>query len=322
MRRRPDRPDLLRIGSRGSALALRQSGMVREALIAANPGLRVEIEIIRTTGDRQQHWNATPAALGSTGGKGIFVKEIEEALIERRVDAAVHSMKDLPTELAAGLHLAAIPEREDPRDALVTAGGIPFESLPQGARIGTGSPRRITQLLHLRRDLIFVPIRGNVDTRLRKVREGAFDGAILALAGLRRLGLAGPEVFPLSTETCLPAPGQGALAIEAREEKGPLAECLQRLHHPETAACVAAERSFLARLEGGCLIPAAALAALTEGRLILKTLVCDAEGERLVRAAAGGDPSEAGAIGRRAADSALDDGAREILQAIRGGSGA
>ena len=319
---RPEGFDLLRIGSRGSPLALRQSGMVRDTLLAANPGLRIEIEIIRTTGDRQQHWNAPPAALGSGGGKGIFVKEIEDALLERRVDAAVHSMKDLPTDLAEGLRLAAIPEREDPRDALVTPCGLSFDALPKGSRIGTGSPRRIAQLLHSRPDLVFMPIRGNVDTRLRKVREGAFDGAILAMAGLRRLGLAAGESTALAEDVCLPAPGQGALAIEARAEEGPVSESLRRLHHPETAVCVAAERAFLGALGGGCLIPAAALAVVREGRLDLRAVVCDTTGKRLVHASESGAPSEAEEIGGRAGRRALEGGARDILEGIRGGRGA
>lgn len=289
-----------------------------DALVAATPGLEVQLIKIKTTGDRQQSWNKTPAALGSSGGKGIFVKEIEDALIERRVDAAVHSMKDLPTDLAPGLSLHAIPEREDPRDALFTPGGIPFEELPEGARIGTGSPRRITQLRNRRPDLVFVPIRGNVDTRLRKVREGEFDGAILALSGLRRLDLAGEGVVPIPVEICLPAPGQGALAIEGREEGGPVTDCLRKIHHEETATRVRAERAFLARLDGGCLIPAACLAELDGDQVRITTAVCNAEGTRVVRADARGSRSDPEAVGREAAELSLRSGAEEILSAIRG----
>ncbi|HZE89634.1 MAG TPA: hydroxymethylbilane synthase, partial [Verrucomicrobiae bacterium] len=249
------------IGSRGSPLALRQSGMMRDAIAAHNPGLKVEIAVIRTTGDRQQEWTAPPTA--QTAGKGIFVKEIEEALAAGRIDAAIHSMKDLPTEMPAGLCIAAIPEREDPRDVLAARSPAEFDALPMGARIGTGSPRRVSQLRHRRGDLSYVPLRGNVDTRLRRMREGDVDAVILAAAGLNRLGLMQPDFTFLPPGICLPAVGQGALAIETRDEEGWVRSAVRTLHHPATAAAVVAERAFLSKLGGGCQVPVAAHATIS-----------------------------------------------------------
>jgi hydroxymethylbilane synthase len=315
---------ILRLGSRGSLLALTQSRQVAAALEAANPGLTVELEVIRTTGDRQQTWTETPAALGASGGKGIFVKEIEDALLERRVDAAVHSMKDKPTEIPEGLAIVCIPRREDPRDVLVAREGASFERLREGARIGTGSPRRISQLLHRRRDLEFVPIRGNVDTRMKKVSGGELDAVILAAAGLARLGIRDAGVLPLDPGLCLPAPGQGALAIESRSAGGPLLDALMKLHDSRTATRVAAERAFLGELGGGCLVPAAALAEFADddpARLTLRALIADPDGRRLVRVELAGSPDDPGALGRAAALRLLADGGEEILSTVRGADG-
>ena len=310
---------VLRLGSRGSLLALTQSRQVAAALEGAHPGLKVELEVIRTTGDRQQGWVETPAALGASGGKGIFVKEIEEALLEGRIDAAVHSMKDMPTEIPAGLGVVCVPKRQDPRDVLVARGGGGLAELPEGARVGTGSPRRISQLRHARRDLRFVPIRGNVDTRLRKVSAGEVDAVVLAAAGLARLGMTGTGAVPLAPELCLPAPGQGALAIEARRADDAVLALLADLHDGETAVCVEAERAFLEELGGGCLVPAAALAALEGARLTLRAVVADPDGRRLVRVSVEGGKQEAGALGREAARRLGAEGGAAILDEIRGG---
>ena len=313
---------LIRVGSRGSALALRQCGMVCGAIMAANPGVAVRIDVIKTAGDRQQEWAAAPAALGPAGGKGIFVKEIEDALLERRIDAAVHSMKDMPSEIPEGLRIACVPRREDPRDVLVAGGGLTFETLPAGAKVGTGSPRRIAQLRHHRPDLVFVPIRGNVETRLRKMREGSLDAVVLAAAGLNRLGLMEAGWQPLDGSLSLPAVGQGALAIEARDEEDWILGALAKLHHPPTAACVAAERAFLAALGGGCQIPVAALALLDGGEILLQGVVSDPEGARLLRVEAVALEERPEDAGAEAARKAIALGAWEILAAIRGPAGA
>ena len=295
--------------------------MVAEALKTLTPGLRVEIRIIKTIGDKQQAWQERPAPLGSAGGKGIFVKEIEDALLAGEVDAAVHSLKDLPTELPEGLHVAVVPRREDPRDALVTRDGRDLDALPSGARVGTGSPRRVTQLRSRRPDLVFVPLRGNIDTRVGRVRGGDLDAVVLAMAGLNRLGLQGATAIPVSPEVCLPAPGQGALGLECRKEEGAFLGALAKLHDPDTAVCVLAERAFLAALGGGCLVPAGALASLEQRRLTLRCVVSDAEGTRLLRSTVSGDPSRPEDLGAGAASSLLAAGAAEILSHLRGGMG-
>jgi hydroxymethylbilane synthase len=309
------------LGSRGSSLALRQTGMVRDDIASSNPGLRVEIEIIRTTGDRQQEWAAPSLNPQAGGGKGIFVKEIEDALIAGRVDGAVHSLKDLPTEIPPGLKLAAIPLREDPRDVLASRGGFDFASLPPGSRVGTGSLRRVSQLRHSRGDLVFVPIRGNVDTRLRKMREGDLDAVVLAAAGLRRLGLMQASFSCLPPSLCLPAVGQGALAIETRDEEGWVSSSVGMLHDPITAACVTAERAFLAGLGGGCQVPVAALATIEGDRLSLAGVVCDPEGETLIRVESSGAMRSASAVGEEASREAIERGAAEILAAVARAAG-
>lgn len=300
-------------------LALSQSRQVAAALERAHPGLAVELEVIRTTGDKQQSWKETPAALGASGGKGIFVKEIEDALLEGRIDAAVHSMKDMPTEMPAGLGIVCVPLREDPRDVLISRGGGALEDLPRGARLGTGSPRRISQLKSARPDLEFVPIRGNVDTRLGKVTGGELDGVVLAAAGLARLGLTEVAAHPLSPSLCLPAPGQGALAIESRRNDAPVVELLRTLHDPETATRVDAERSFLEALGGGCLVPAAALAELRGDRIRLDVLVARPDGSMVIRASVEGDAGKAREVGSQATRKAMDQGAGEILALLREG---
>lgn len=266
----------LRIGTRGSALAITQSGWVRDRLAAAGaPG---ELVIIKTTGDIVQD-----RPLHEIGGKGLFLKEIEEALLRGDIDIAIHSLKDMPAELPAGLGIGAVPERADPRDVLVVRDPSvrSLDDLPRGARLATGSTRRRAQLSRLRPDLEFVDMRGNVDTRLRKVRagEGGIDATILAAAGMQRLGLDVPEAIPLDPDVMLPAVGQGALAIEARLGDFELEETLLAIHHTPTATCVAAERAFLERLEGDCTTPLAAHARLEGSDVVLHGLVCGPDGD-------------------------------------------
>jgi hydroxymethylbilane synthase len=247
-------PRVIRVGTRGSALARVQTDAVVNALQAAHPRLRIEVVPITTSGDRTQHINAPGAGWGS----GVFVKELEEALLANRIDLAVHSLKDVPPRLTDGLALIAIPSRADPRDALVTLDGRAVEDLASGARIGTSSARRAAFLQAVRSDLRVVPIRGNVETRLRKLSQGQYDGIVLACAGLERLQLEAPHVV-LEPTLLPPAPGQGALALEARADDRELSELASALDDLPTRTAVRAERRLMARLEGGCRFPVGAL---------------------------------------------------------------
>jgi hydroxymethylbilane synthase len=299
---------VLTIGSRGSQLALWQTRWVAARL--AELGVETRIEIIKTTGDKI---SAVP--LAKAGGKGLFTKELEEALSERRIDLAVHSLKDLPTTLPEGLRLAAVPEREDPRDAVV---GRRLAELSAGARVGTGSLRRAAQLRALYPSLVAENIRGNVDTRLRKLDEGQFDAIILASAGLRRLGWAERIAQILDPAEMCPAVGQGALAIESRDQDDHVNAILVRLDHTPTRLAVTAERALLAGLGGGCQVPIGAHAAVVDGRLQLRALVAAPDGGDLVRCQAEGPLEEAAEIGRRAASELLARGASRILEAVYG----
>lgn len=302
------RPDTIRIGSRGSALALAQSRWVKERLEARYPDRRCEIVVIKTEGDRMRE---IPAE--GISAKGLFVKEIEEALLRGEVDLAVHSMKDMPAESVPGLVSAAIPEREDPRDALVTARAERLSELPNGAPIGTGSPRRRAQILHARRDLRVVPIRGNVDTRLRKLDEGLVSGLVLALAGLRRIGREERVAEVLDDETCLSAVGQGALCVQTRAGDALESE-VGFLHHAESAAEVRAERAFLARLGGGCRVPIAARARVRDGHCRLVGLVSDPDGIRIFRGEISGEASRGEELGAALAERLLREGAARLLE--------
>jgi hydroxymethylbilane synthase len=302
----------LRIATRGSPLALAQSGGIARRIEEAL-GVETELVLVRTSGDRIEN-----VSLAKLGGKGLFVKEIEEALLEGRADLAVHSAKDLPAAIAPGLVLAAFPERGDPRDALVGRGARRgLADLPRGARVGTGSVRRRSQLCALRPDLEIVPLRGNVDTRLRKLEEEGLDAVILACAGLDRLGLAGRIHERVDPNLLLPSVGQGTLAIEAREGD-PLAGDLAAVDHPGTRAELAAERAFLSRLAGDCNVPLAALAERpSRDRVVLRGLVASPDGRRVVRATAEAPLADAALAGSRAADQVLGAGAASILEAIR-----
>lgn len=305
---------LIRIGSRGSALALWQAEHIRAALMQAHPNTQIEIEIIHTTGDK-----ITDVPLSKIGDKGLFTKELDRALLDQRVDLAVHSLKDVPTKLEDGLTLAAVCEREDPSDALVVAPGQPrrLEELPAGARVGTSSLRRRAQLLALRPDIDVQDLRGNVDTRLRAVHEGNYDAAILAFSGMKRLGRAGEAAQLLSPETWLPAVGQGALGIVCRASDERTRSRLQQLDHAATRAATNAERGLLRELEGGCQIPIGALATVTGSRLHLRALVASMDGKRIVSGERTGSTADASAIGAELAQELIARGAREILDEIR-----
>ncbi len=272
---------LLRVATRKSLLALTQTRAVAADLCARWPGLVVEEVQIVTEGDRNQ-----TDLLSKFGGKGLFVSEVEAALVDGRADFAVHSMKDVPAVLAPGLSLVCVPPREDPRDVLVTREGLELDALVAGARVGTSSLRRSCQLRAARNDLAYTVLRGNVDTRLRKLDEGRYDAIVLALAGLRRLGLADRALWPIPPDVCVPAVGQGVLALEARAADARTRALLAPLEDPATRLCVEAERAFLGRLEGGCQAPLAAHARLASdgARLHLDALVGSVDGDELLRA--------------------------------------
>jgi hydroxymethylbilane synthase len=291
------------IGSRGSALALWQARFIAEKL--GHLGISTTIRIIKTTGDHLQ-----TASLVGAGGKGLFTKEIEEALLNRSIDLAVHSLKDLPTENPPGLTLAAIPEREDPRDAMV---GRKLKNLPEGATVGTSSNRRGAQLRILRNDLRIEPIRGNVDTRLRKLHEGQFDAILLAVAGLRRLQLEGQIAQLFSADEICPAPGQGALAIQTRDQDEAQQIC-SRLNHSESNACVTAERMVLSRLGGGCQLPVGVYAQISGDRMTIKAAVVSPDGERHLRASKDAPFADFTRLAETVAENLITRGAAEILE--------
>lgn len=301
----------LRIGTRGSAMALYQANLVRDRLVAAHPDLTapgmVELIVIRTTGDRVQN-----RLLAEIGGKGLFTKEIEQALVDRRIDLAVHSLKDMETVLPPGLDIACVLPRDDPRDVLVTRDGVPLAALAAGARIGTASPRRTAQLLRRRPDLAAIPIRGNVDTRLGKLAAGEVDGLLLALCGLERLGRTEAASEILSAELMLPAVGQGALAIETRTNDGELREWLLPLHDAASAACVTAERAMLAALDGSCRTPIAGLAELDGEQLSLRALVLTADGSAERRAEGAAPVADAVALGTEIGEQLRHDAGPEF----------
>ncbi|MGB7024086.1 MAG: hydroxymethylbilane synthase [Candidatus Acidiferrales bacterium] len=298
----------LRIGSRGSKLALWQAEHIRTRL-SNDGGIESEIVIIKTSGDRFQS-----ASVTAIGGKGIFIKEIEDALLDARVDIAVHSMKDVPTATPSGLCFPAVTEREDPRDCLVSRRGESLGTLPHGARVGTSSLRRQSQLRYFRKDLRVTEMRGNVDTRLRKLETGEFDAIVVAKAGLDRLGLSDNIAEVIAPEIMLSAVGQGALAIEARESDESLRETLASFDDGETRAAVTAERALLAELEGGCQVPLGAWGRIERGALRLDARVLAADGSESIAGNASGPMANAEEIGRRLARELLDGGAGRLLR--------
>ena len=302
---------LLRIGTRASLLAVTQSTWIKNQIEQAHPGSRVELVKITTKGDR-----ILDVPLAKVGGKGLFVKEIEDALLAGEVDLAVHSMKDVPTKLPEGLHIGIIPVRETPKDAFLSVKYGSIDALPQGATIGTSSLRRRSQLAALRPDLNIIDLRGNIDTRLRKLDEGMFDAIILAGAGLHRLGLEKRITTLLEPEQMLPAISQGALGIELRRDDSDLFAGLDFLHHPTTAVAVAAERAFLLRLEGGCQVPIGAYATLSGATITLTGLIAAVDGRLILRESTSGPAEQAEALGTSLAETLLAKGGKAILDAV------
>lgn len=298
----------LAIGSRGSALALWQAEHVRK-LLEERAGISAEVIVIKTSGDKIDH-----LPFGQVGVKGMFVKELEDALFDGRVDMAVHSLKDLPSEIPDTLILAAICEREDVRDALITRSGQTLDELPHGARIGTSSVRRQSQLRHYRPDLQVCEMRGNVDTRLAKLARGECDAIVLAKAGLDRLGMSDRITQVLSTDISLPAAGQGALAIETRKEDGELQRHLAALDHEITRRCIGQERTLIAALNGGCHVPIGAWARIENEMLKLDAAVLSPDGSECLRENASGKGDDVQALGLQVADMLVRAGAGRILR--------
>jgi hydroxymethylbilane synthase len=286
---------------------------VQRQLKAIAPGISVILKRIQTSGDKIQD-----VPLAKIGGKGLFVKEIEEALLRGEIDLAVHSMKDVPSVLPEGLEIVCVPEREDPRDALIAREGQSLEKLPVGGRVGTSSLRRQAQVLHVRPDLEIAVLRGNVDTRLRKVRENHFDAIILAASGLKRLGWEQEVTEYLSLDVSLPAIGQGSLGLEGRKDDAFVRDLVARFEHRPTRIAVTAERALLTRLEGGCQVPIAGYATLQGDTLTLDGLVASLDGKRYIRRVLSGPADEAVSLGTRVAEQLLDGGAQPILQEIYG----
>ena len=301
------------LGTRGSKLALQQSQWVQARLQELAPALTISLKRIQTSGDK-----ILDVPLAKIGGKGLFVKEIEDALLSKEIDLAVHSMKDVPTALPEGLEILCIPPREDPRDALITRDGCRLDQLKQGARIGTSSLRRQAQLLHYRPDLTIEMLRGNLDTRLRKLREGHFDAIVLAAAGLKRLAWEHEITECLPVHISLPAIAQGALGIEARSDDSLVSDLLSRFEHRPTRITVTAERALLHRLEGGCQVPIAAHAVIEGETLTLEGLVASVDGRRVIRHQVRGAVTEAQRLGTQLAERLLAEGGDAILKEIYG----
>ncbi len=297
----------LRIGTRGSALARWQAEFVRAGL--ARHGVAAELVIIRTSGDRDRQ-----SSLRLIGGKGVFTKELEDALLEERIDLAVHSMKDMPTSVPAGLEITAICERDDVRDALISRHGLELDQLPSGARIGTSSLRRQAQLRHYRGDFEMVDMRGNVDTRMAKLERGDYDAIVLAKAGLDRLGRAGQISQIVPPEICLPAAGQGAIGIETRKREDEFSPAVRKLDHPPSRVAVEAERAVLSGLESGCQVPIGAWARLEAGILVIDACVLSADGSESIRESRTGSSESAIELGRAVAAALLDRGADRLLR--------
>ncbi|HXX16508.1 MAG TPA: hydroxymethylbilane synthase [Candidatus Eremiobacteraceae bacterium] len=300
----------LRIGSRGSLLARWQAEFVRKQLFQLT-GVETEVVIIKTSGDKMQQ-----APVAQIGGKGIFIKELEEALLEESIDLAVHSVKDIPTETPGRLFFPAVCRRDDVRDCLVSNNGTTLANLKQGARMGTSSLRRQAQLRHHRPDLDVRELRGNVDTRLRKVESGEYDAIVLSKAGLDRLGWSQKITEPLSTDISLPAVGQGAIAIEARVKDQKAAEILGKLDDEETRTVIIAERALMEALQGGCQVPMGAWARMERGELVMEAVVCSVDGVQYVRQKASAPPGQAAELGQRMAQMLLEGGARNILDEV------
>jgi len=300
----------LRIGTRGSLLAKWQAEFVRKQLFAA-AGVETEIVIIKTAGDKLQG-----APLSQIGGKGVFVKELEEALLEETIDLAVHSVKDVPTDVPSRLSFPAVCRRDDVRDCVVAANGTTIANLRKGARVGTSSLRRQAQIRHMREDLDVRDLRGNVDTRLRKVESGEYEAILLAKAGLDRLGLSQRITEILNPEQFLPAVGQGAIAIQCRVKDSEAADVVSRLDDVETRNAIVAERALLKAVEGGCQVPLGAWARVERDQLVMEACVCSADGTQCIRQRVAGSPSQAAELGEQLARLLFENGAQAILQEV------
>ena len=299
------------IGTRSSKLALWQADYVADALQKEYPGLSVEKKLMVTKGDR-----VLDAPLAKIGGKGLFTKELETAMLAGDIDIAVHSLKDMPTELPGGLLISAVTKRMDAGDALVSHRFPSLRELPRGARVGTSSLRRKAQLLHARPDLDLRDLRGNVNTRLRKLDEGEFDAIVLAVAGLKRLGFADRIAEVLPQSIVLPAVGQGALAVETREEDAEIRDVIAFLNDADTMSCTKAERAFLARVEGGCQVPVGVYATMKGGGLTVEAVIASLDGKQFFRDVTKGPREEAEHLGTLLAEKLLDAGGREILREL------
>ncbi|MDO8672132.1 MAG: hydroxymethylbilane synthase [Dehalococcoidia bacterium] len=300
------------VGSRESALAMWQTNWVIGELQRKSPGIQFEIVGIKTEGDK-----VTEVPLAQIGGRGVFIKELEKALAEGRIDMAVHSMKDVPSEISAEFVLTSVAGREDVRDVLVSRLGLGLDKLPQGARIGTSSVRRSAQILNRRPNFRIVDLRGNVDTRLRKAATEQYDAVVLAAAGIKRLGLGDRITQYIPTEICLPAVAQGAMAVEFRAGEGEIQSLVALITHRPTQLAVLAERAFLKKMEGGCSIPVGAYARIEAGDLVIDGVVASVNGRRLVRARESGKPELADEIGERLADRIFEMGGRNILAEVK-----
>jgi len=300
----------IRIGTRGSLLAKWQAEFVRKRIFQAS-GVETEIVIVKTTGDAMQQ-----ASFSQIGGKGVFIKELEEALLEEHVDLAVHSVKDIPTEVPSRLCFPAVCKRDDIRDCLVAAKGETLATLRRDARIGTSSLRRQSQLRHHRNDFDVRELRGNVDTRLRKVESGEYEAIVLAKAGLDRLGMSGRITEVLSPDVCMPAVGQGAIAVQARLKDQELGDALAALDHQETRQAIVAERALLGALQGGCQVPLGAWARFERGQLVMDAVVCSPDGTEYVRQRATGATDQPRELAQQLAQQLVDAGAGAILQEV------
>jgi hydroxymethylbilane synthase len=302
-----------KIGTRGSKLALAQSNMIRETIMKKHPDTDVELVVIKTKGDK-----IIDTPLSKIGGKGLFVKEIEEALLDGRVDIAVHSIKDVPAELPEGLSMPFFPERENPSDALLSVSYSRLDEIPEGSKVGTGSLRRSSQLLNARPDLEIIPIRGNVDTRIGKLESGELDAILLAASGLNRLGLSGKIKQLLPPLEFIPAVGQGALGLEVRTGDEKCNRLLEFINHEKTALAVRAERTFLNRLEGGCQVPIGAYCVVEDKGITIHGMVAELDGSRIIRDSETGSLDEPEKAGNTLAEKLLALGADKILAEVYG----
>jgi len=304
-------PGTIRIGTRGSQLALWQANWVKDQIQAHRPDISVELAVIKTSGDK-----ILDVPLAKVGGKGLFVKEIEEALLAEDIHMAVHSMKDMPGEIPEGLCIAAIPVRENPCDALIARNVTKIEDLPKGAAIGTSSLRRGSQMLYLRPDLDIRPLRGNIDTRIKKLKTENLDAVILAAAGMMRLGFGDQITAKIDPQTLVPAVGQGALCIEARKNDAETADLLAAIHHADTACTVLAERAFLKRLQGGCQVPIAAYAQKQGQTLTINAMVAEIDGSVMYREQMQGPANDPEKLGTAVAGRMIERGAGDIVQRL------